>query len=46
VARLIQAADALAAPVVDMEGRLVGLVTVDDASSPRSSTRPGSWSIS
>ncbi len=31
VARLIQAADILAAPVVDLEGRLVGMVTVDDA---------------
>jgi magnesium transporter len=31
VARLIQATDALAVPVVDTEGRLVGLVTVDDA---------------
>jgi magnesium transporter len=31
VARWIQTADLLAAPVVDDEGRLVGLVTVDDA---------------
>jgi len=31
VARLIQAADLLALPVVDMENRLVGVVTVDDA---------------
>jgi magnesium transporter len=31
VARWIQSADLLAAPVVDDEGRLVGLVTVDDA---------------
>ncbi len=31
VARLIQSADLLAVPVVDMEERLVGLVTVDDA---------------
>jgi len=30
-ARLIQATDALAAPVVDAHGRLLGLVTVDDA---------------
>jgi len=31
VARLIQEADLLALPVVDTEGRLVGIVTVDDA---------------
>lgn len=31
VARLIQSADLLAAPVVDADGRLIGLVTVDDA---------------
>ncbi|MBE0596795.1 MAG: magnesium transporter [Desulfuromonadales bacterium] len=31
VARLIQALDVLALPVVDSEGRLVGMVTVDDA---------------
>ncbi len=31
VARLIQAADLLALPVVDGSGRLLGLVTVDDA---------------
>lgn len=31
VARLIQAADLLALPVVDEAGRLLGLVTVDDA---------------
>lgn len=31
VARLLQAADLLAMPVVDSEERLVGLVTVDDA---------------
>lgn len=31
VARLLQAADLLAVPVVDAEGRLLGLVTVDDA---------------
>ncbi len=31
VARLIQAADVLAVPVIDFEGRVVGLVTVDDA---------------
>ncbi|WP_404366058.1 magnesium transporter [Marinobacter sp.] len=31
VARLVQAADLLALPVVDAEGRLLGLVTVDDA---------------
>ncbi len=31
VARLIQAADVLAVPVIDSEGRVVGLVTVDDA---------------
>lgn len=31
VARLIQASDLPAAPVIDDEGRLVGLVTVDDA---------------
>jgi magnesium transporter len=31
VARLIQAADLLALPVVDTENRLVGVVTVDDA---------------
>jgi magnesium transporter len=31
VARLIQAADLLAVPVVDSENRLVGIVTVDDA---------------
>jgi magnesium transporter len=31
VARLIQDEDLLAVPVVDREGRLVGLVTVDDA---------------
>ena len=31
VARLMQAADLLAVPVVDLEGRLVGIVTVDDA---------------
>ncbi|MDR9500491.1 MAG: magnesium transporter [Desulfurivibrionaceae bacterium] len=31
VARLIQAADLLALPVVDASGRLLGLVTVDDA---------------
>ncbi len=30
-ARLIQTTDALAAPVVDGQGRLLGLVTVDDA---------------
>lgn len=30
-ARLIQTTDALAAPVVDTQGRLLGLVTVDDA---------------
>lgn len=30
-ARLIQTTDALAAPVVDDQGRLLGLVTVDDA---------------
>jgi len=30
-ARLIQTTDTLAAPVVDRQGRLVGLVTVDDA---------------
>ncbi len=30
-ARLIQTTDALAAPVVDAQGRLLGLVTVDDA---------------
>lgn len=30
-ARLIQATDTLAAPVVDKQGRLLGLVTVDDA---------------
>jgi len=30
-ARLIQMTDTLAAPVVDKEGRLLGLVTVDDA---------------
>jgi magnesium transporter len=30
-ARLIQTTDALAAPVVDSQGRLLGLVTVDDA---------------
>ncbi|MFA5516504.1 MAG: magnesium transporter [Desulfuromonadales bacterium] len=30
-ARLIQAADLLALPVVDLENRLVGMVTVDDA---------------
>jgi magnesium transporter len=31
VARLIQEADLLALPIVDAEGRLVGIVTVDDA---------------
>ena len=31
VARLIQEADLLALPIVDTEGRLVGIVTVDDA---------------
>jgi magnesium transporter len=31
VARLIQAADLLAVPVLDTEGRIVGMVTVDDA---------------
>jgi magnesium transporter len=31
VARLIQEADLLALPIVDLEGRLVGIVTVDDA---------------
>jgi len=31
VARLIQDADLLALPIVDTEGRLVGIVTVDDA---------------
>jgi magnesium transporter len=31
VARLMQAADLIAVPVVDLEGRLVGIVTVDDA---------------
>jgi magnesium transporter len=31
VARLMQAADLLAVPVVDLEGRLVGIVTIDDA---------------
>lgn len=31
VARLIQEADLLALPIVDTEGRLVGMVTVDDA---------------
>jgi magnesium transporter len=31
VARMIQTHDVLAAPVVDTDGRLVGLVTVDDA---------------
>jgi magnesium transporter len=31
VARMIQSRDVLAAPVVDADGRLVGLVTVDDA---------------
>lgn len=31
VARLIQAADLLALPVVDESGRLLGLITVDDA---------------
>jgi magnesium transporter len=31
VARMIQSRDVLAAPVVDSAGRLVGLVTVDDA---------------
>ena len=30
-ARLIQEADLLALPVVDTEGRLVGIITVDDA---------------
>ncbi len=31
IARLIQEADLLALPIVDTEGRLVGIVTVDDA---------------